>query len=668
MSKTAVEIAITADSSNAVAGIQRTVNALRDAGDAATRVGTNFKALGSQIDAMGRQSMIALRAMGDAAQMAGLDRTLTQSVAGMAVMVDSIGDLSGALTMLNPTMLAVTAAGSALALVFNRIQEETRRAEAEIAKLKAPFEALRGEIESLSRVRPTEQLARELGISGDALRAYIASSQGAAAEARSLADAQESLVLKTRELRDAEERLNELREAFGADVEYAGQIAIQEQRVAELRREVERLTESYERQRDALGAAAERMNRYSSAATHYARQQKQDNAFILAQWDAQRKAEAEAAEAMKKRADALQRVADAQQNILRGLVERALTPTAVTEADLQAAAMGRYINKWDEFRRRAEAVLKGTDPSKFGKEFADALLRLGMPLAQIVEKFKNFSLFADPKNLKLVDWDAVTTDIGNQLLQLVGKANVMREGFQRAWASLTADQRRALHELGIESAGDVKKVLMGVADSGINGFVAQVGDKENQKRLHAAGDTLVKTIQNGMLDKESLNTWQLAFDSLVDAAIAELNIEANIKKWMDAGIKIIETIATGTTQTAALRNAMLTAVQDAIQAAIEYLGGASAPTSAAPAMPAVPEFAGGGTGIFVRSGLVRVHAGEQFWFSGVPPRVPAPTGRAQPIVNVYYSPAVSLATQSEAVGVIAPIVRQALRDATRRNL
>jgi hypothetical protein len=392
--------------------------------------------------------------------------------------------------------------------------------------------------------------------------------------------------------------------------------------------------------REEIMHGADVASRRTSAATHYARQAKQDNAFIMAQWQQQQDAIKANEDAAKKYADAVKQVADAQRSIMRGMVEKALSPTAVTDADKAAAALGKYTDKWDEFRRRVEDVAKGIDPSKYGADFAKMFASLGMSADEAARRFKDFSLFADPKNLKLVDWRAMTADIGNQLLQLVGKANLMKEGFAKAWAGLSQSQRSSLRELGIESAGDAKKALMGAADSGVGGFIAGVTDKAAQMKLKNAGADLVTGVSAGVNDKNTLKTWNSTMDTLIANGVVSFTTKENVAQLMDGGKSIVESISLGvaknqTILSDALINAVMAAIAEATAAAMSGGQGAGNPTPPP----------GGAT------------------------RVPGAAGTVGSGGNVVinYAPAVSLASANEANAALAGAARAAQRDATRRG-
>jgi hypothetical protein len=202
-------------------------------------------------------------------------------------------------------------------------------------------------------------------------------------------------------------------------------------------------------------AAAEKENAANWAATHGV-------------WDSRAEAYKKAADNLKKVVDALKAANAAANATFKGALEKAMTPSEVTNEDVAATQAGKYTNKWDEFRRRAEAVMKGTDPSVYGDQFANMLKSLDMPLDELTRKFKDFSLFADPKNLKLVDWSAMTADVEGQLDAMVGKLNATEVAVQEVWDRLTPEKKEALKKLGISSLDDATKTLLGIKPSALD--------------------------------------------------------------------------------------------------------------------------------------------------------------------------------------------------------
>lgn len=154
---------------------------------------------------------------------------------------------------------------------------------------------------------------------------------------------------------------------------------------------------------------------------------------------------------------------------LKGLVENALQPTA---ADPN---MG---DSWDEARKRFEAFATGTDTGAYGEEFKAMFDSLGMSAEQAAQKFKDFSLFADPANLQLIDWGPVVANVEQQLLSMAGKANVTAEAMKEVWKNLSPQARQALAAQGIDNATEALDALVdpaGAAEKKVSALNKEIG-------------------------------------------------------------------------------------------------------------------------------------------------------------------------------------------------
>lgn len=180
----------------------------------------------------------------------------------------------------------------------------------------------------------------------------------------------------------------------------------------------------------------------SMAGLHYSEASRAADAGAVKteQWNAQM---GRLSESMKDNSDEasawaskVQAAAEKVRSTFQGLVEKALSPTEAKPGP----------DTWDEFRKRAEAVASGTDPNQYGAKFAQQLAelqKLGMTAEQAAQAFKDMSLFANPKNLDLVDWGPVVADVNHQIDMIIGRANLMREGFDKAWAAMDPAKRVA---------------------------------------------------------------------------------------------------------------------------------------------------------------------------------------------------------------------------------
>lgn len=195
------------EDSNFQAGIKRYTSGVQQAEQnteqaaGAINAGTGkFRAFGETIDRSGRQAMIGMRSIGEMARLTGVNENLSQTIYTAAGAADSIGDLSGALAMLNPALLAVTLVGAGAALIFTQMQADAKKAAEEVAKIREPFEETRKEIESLSKLKGVDALAKDLGVTSAALKEYIAQNQGVSDEAYILSRSQEEIAVKTKAL------------------------------------------------------------------------------------------------------------------------------------------------------------------------------------------------------------------------------------------------------------------------------------------------------------------------------------------------------------------------------------------------------------------------------------------------------------------------------------
>ena len=214
---------------------------------------------------------------------------------------------------------------------------------------------------------------------------------------------------------------------------------------------------------------------------------------------------------------------------LKSMVEGALSPTSVEQR------MGMAGDAWDEFRLRLEAVASGTDPAQYGEKFAQMFNDLGMSAQAAAEGFKNFSLFADPKNLKLVDFGPIIADVKTQLDGMIGKANLTAEAMKQVWANLSPQQKAALAQQGIEGTADAVQALLDPA--------GQATDQV--KELGGAISAIPKSITSTFyVVKDAAETAVKEFRAVLDQFIADYG---NVTISINAETS---TTAPGTTPTA----------------------------------------------------------------------------------------------------------------------
>lgn len=228
-------------------------------------------------------------------------------------------------------------------------------------------------------------------------------------------------------------------------------------------RTLDRSTQAIEREDKSVYQLAEAFNAAQDAQFAWLKtlEEANDPMFIQAQgWALMRQKSAEYYDQLEQIKDAQKSVAASVAKQFRDVVSQALTPTEVTPADMEATAKGTYVDKWDETRRRWESIAKG-EGGQFKAE-AGMLEELGMSAEQAAKRFKDFSLFADPKNLKFIDYGALSADVGNQLDQLVGQFNAVSFASEEVWKDLPKEKKDALMKMGIQSADDATRKLLGL--------------------------------------------------------------------------------------------------------------------------------------------------------------------------------------------------------------
>jgi hypothetical protein len=123
------------------------------------------------------------------------------------------------------------------------------------------------------------------------------------------------------------------------------------------------------------------------------------------------------------------RMAEQQFDALRGIVESALSPTAVTAADLAATAAGTYLDKWDEYMRRARMPESGLS--------ADA----------IAEQER---LFYSGQMMDQINWGAVVSDVQRKVQEEASREAMIQEAMRQVqMAGIGATQSQVAGALGV---------------------------------------------------------------------------------------------------------------------------------------------------------------------------------------------------------------------------
>lgn len=469
--------------------------------------GKKFTAFGQTLDSSGRQLRIGLSSI---SQFTGGASSALGSLSGAAGQTaDAIGDIAGAALSLGPIGVLAGLASVAFA-AWAAAAGETKQRLDEVAK---PFDDLLATIQKLDATSPLDNLAASVGKSTAELHKLIEASSVARAEItqwveleKQVALAQEKQAVLTQAQAQTYGMLNETADKYGLTLQgfletlkaaptfvsgfitalqngagvtgdFAGALTKleAEQRAAASAADahalsIKLLADEAAEAAKAMAAvllvgnlnaaaasrrfgedypdafmrttnAGKEMNRVQERGADVAR-------FLNAQQQRLAKEGLAASEAaMRKAAAAAERL----YGKLKGLVENALTPTA---ADPNMGA------SWDEARKRFEAFASGTSLDAYGEDFKKMFEGLGMSAQSAADAFKNFSLFADPENMKLIDWGPIVASVEQQLLSMAGKANVTAEAMRQVWANLSPTAKAALAEQGIENAGDAMQALV----------------------------------------------------------------------------------------------------------------------------------------------------------------------------------------------------------------
>jgi hypothetical protein len=541
---------------------------------------------------------------------AGNAGAMSKELAGSARVVTELGQ---SFIFGGGVGVTVALVGTAISAIVSQMQAAEKAAQELRDKIIAPFKEMRQEIDALANLKGIDKLAADMGVSAEALRNYTKGGQEAYAQTVMTTEARKFLALKTVDLANAEKEMARAKKESEANPTFDLRAYYEQtkQKVTDLRTEIGILTVAETESNQIIQSGIEMNNLAAAAASRMAKDDLK-NRRELDDYAARHKAGGlnevlgkqtdwaaygaainmvhdEIDKVTQSLHDAALAYAKARQQFAMGLVEKALTPTDVTDEDMKLAQQGKYLDKWDEFRRRAEAVAKGTSALSFGIKFDADLKALGMSAEEAARKFKDFSLFADPKNLKLVNWQSMADDVAGQLLGLAGKANLMQEAIQKAFSSMSDPQKAALAKLGIKSWDDAFKALMPDAKN----MQKEMTDLRDRLAKLQDADTKLKIAKADDFDKVIKDASDLvknAFPPEMESTVwiqYKMGAPTDTGKGKDNG-RTPGTISPGDSH--------------------GRVGG----------------MAEGGVGILSHDTLIQAHAGEGYWFSGLNWDVPAP--------------------------------------------
>ena len=592
--------------------------------------GASFTKTAEKIDAAGRNARIGFSAAAQAADLFGAN--ISGVVGPAAAAADAIGDIVGMLGSLNPIGLAISGISVAIGGLIMLMEKQKAEAAAALEATRKYEESLRQVYETAKtainelgpKTDPLQILADSIPITIDRLRELATTSVEVQDALNRLATSMEGsriledriakLQVQMRDLNAEIERQQQLVDRnTAAGIVSAEDIARLQQLQDDLRN-AENMMRVYTEALAGAKTAQEELRGSLRGMGEDAIQAADDMAILIGNLNAAAEMRrfgedypdafmrtARAGKAMedverrgvtvandlnaahKKLAeDGLRKTQQAAAQVaakFKSVIESAMNFTSVTDEDMAASAAGTYTDKWDEFLRRAKAVQSGTDPAQFGEDFKKQLEGLGMPLDEVIRKFQNFQLFVGGANFDLVNFNAFTTQIEDQLLGMAGKASLTEEAMKRVWANLSPTAKAALATTGIENAEDALKQFLDPAGQAKD----EVSDLN--KEINNT-PTLVTT------------TFDVVKAPTFDPVLAQIAEDLSI---IPSAADILVTIYYES------RNKPPDS------------GGTLGDGSAVP-----PGYASGGAGVFGTDQLVRVHAGEGFWFSGTQWQYPIP--------------------------------------------
>lgn len=464
--------------------------------EAAGKKASGFSVAAQKIDSAGRNARIGLSSAAQAADLFG--GNLSSVIGPAAGAADALGDIVGMLGAMGAALGIVSAVGLAIGFIvsqLNAINEANTKRVAEIAK---PFQQVESSLKELGRTDPLAQLAQSIGVSTERMKEFAASSENARESLLRLNEIQKQIAETTSQLAHVQDvyartttgrealfksdlpaliradieamqlgissaegfknKINELNEAnleAGRAAAYAAaQVGAEAQALADAALKADYAAAAAKRYADAIGDTRREAVEGRRADT------RSISEMHTAQWMANNEFK-EGIGWVEKIDKTMQKAATGGVNAysqamqkLKGLIESALSPTSVEKR------LGMVGDAWDEFRLRLEAVATGTDPSQYGEAFVKQMTALGMSAEQAAAAFKDFSLFADPKNINLVNWAPLVADVQHQLDMMIGKANLTSAAMKEVWKNLSPQQKAVLAEQGIDSATEAVQALI----------------------------------------------------------------------------------------------------------------------------------------------------------------------------------------------------------------
>lgn len=444
-----------------------------------------------------------------------VDKGISQSIG----LVTQLGESFMFGGVVGVTMAAVS---TAIGLLIANIQASEEAARKSREQLVAPFVATREALKQLADMdNPIDRIAAAIPVTSKYLQEYVQSSHLAAGEALELNDLlqrrtelESEILEKGKQASSFQMKLNELTQEERRSAE--GRLLNQSLGIAtgQLRMLGHELLANEHRQKELrsaiIGGTTELVNQQlaAEALARSAKTMSRMDDYYTRQQDMKRDASLAASRAFMTQKEAIEKLLIAEKKLVEGMVTQAMAPTTVTAEDMMAAQLGTYKDKADEFGRRLEAVIAGTDPNKYGARFRDQLkkaLDIGLSPKELSEAFKDKSLFGMHPELidDLWDFEAMGDEVEKQINREFGtlllKGKGVSQFFERAKNDPVLDSK--LKALAIETSEDLQKYFedsggLDISPKEAEDFIAKCQEIRGDIEANVGGDVSVNVLWN----------------------------------------------------------------------------------------------------------------------------------------------------------------------------
>ncbi len=496
--------------------------AIKESDAAAKSVGGTMRDVGKEHEnalGMSRRewmrtgSEVAFYARSALSSLGQVDKGLSQSISLVTQLGESFmfGGVTG---------VAIAAVSTGIGALIGQIQASEEAARKAREGLVAPFIATRKELEQLAGMEdPLAGIEQSIPAGRKQIEDYARSSKGAAADLLDLSIKQEKLATTSKDLGEAQKRVTAMSVAWAETMRKHDRpevIALARQQTEAAKTEYDVASHAFLRAR---AEESELTTQVHDGILAFADQQAAVEALTKANKTAsvnddyytrQIKMKDDAGKALNAtyltQKDLIEKLLIAEKNLVKGWVGQALTPTTVTPEDMKAAEAGTYKDKPDEFGRRVDAVIAGTDPAKYGAKFQEQFkkaLDTGMSPQEISAAFKDKSIFGEHPELvdDLWDFGAMGDVVVKEINKDFGSKLLMDEGIPKIFEKAKNDPVLAakMKALGIETSDDLKKAFedkggLDISPKEAENFIAECQKIRGDVEANIGGDLDINVI------------------------------------------------------------------------------------------------------------------------------------------------------------------------------